>query len=200
MTQSGFCFNHRGARAIAICIGCSASLCGVCSRFADDGARCERCAQAHEDSQLVRARSEQLSEPAPGVTSAVTAPAATDLPGQPSAILNWLPWIGLVLVLGGVGTSLYFYANPQIVVPESPTREREETATALIRCLQVFRQIGEQMAAGQEPDMRMQCDPPSGPNLLERDEDTIRVSHADPQLFGLQTLYVSNSDPEPVVE
>lgn len=182
-------------------MNCGVLLCGMCSRFAEDGTRCERCAEAYENAELVRAQTASLSKPATSVTTTVTAPVASESAGDTAALLTWLPWIGMVLVLGGVGTSLYFYANPSpIAVQESPSRAREEAATALMQCLQVFRQIGEQMAAGQEPDMSLRCVPPSGPNRLERDENTIRVFHTDPQLFGLETIFVTNLDPEPVSE
>jgi len=182
-------------------MNCGVLLCGMCSRFAEDGTRCERCAEAHENAQIVRAQTELLNKPATNVTTTATTPVVSESAEKAAAFLTWLPWIGMVLVLGGVGTSLYFYANPSpIAVQESPSREREEAATALMQCLLVFRQIGEQLAAGQEPDMSLQCAPPSGPNRLERDEDTIRVSHTDPQLFALETLYVTNLDPEPVSE
>ncbi len=201
MSQPGFCFNHPGGRAIGACMNCGVLLCGMCSRFAEDGTRCERCAEAHENAQRVEAQTELLSKPATSVTTAVTSSEATDSPGSSAAFLQWLPWIGMVLSLGGVGSSMYFYTNPSpVAVQESPSRAREEAATALLQCLQVFRQLGEQMAAGQEPDMSLRCAPPSGPNRLERDQDTLRVSHTDPQLYALETIFVTNLDPEPVSE
>ncbi len=201
MSQPGFCFNHPGGRAIGACMNCGVLLCGMCSRFAEDGTRCERCSDAHENAQLVRAQAESLNKPASNVITKVTTPEISESAENVAAFLTWLPWIAMVLVLGGIGTSLYFYANPSpVAVQESPSRAREEAATALLQCLQVFRQLGEQMAAGQEPDMSLRCAPPSGPNRLERDEDTLRVSHTDPQLYGLETIFVTNLDPEPVSE
>lgn len=92
--------------------------------------------------------------------------------------------VAVALVLGGTGTALYFYANHSpIAVQASPSKAREDAAISLMQCLQVFRQIGEKMSIGQEPDMNLRCAPHSGANRLERNEDTIRISHTNPQLF-----------------
>ena len=107
--------------------------------------------------------------------------------------------IVLALLIGSVGISLYFYGSPRIELEESPTREREEAVGTLMQCLQVFRQIGESMLEEREPDMTLQCEPPSGPNILRREDEVLRVSHANPQMFGISGLYVTSLSPEPIV-
>ncbi|MSR11401.1 MAG: hypothetical protein EXR84_06315 [Gammaproteobacteria bacterium] len=67
-----------------------------------------------------------------------------------------------------------------------------------VQCLLIFRQLGEQMATGQEPDMALQCAAPAGSNLLQRDGDTLRISHANPQLYGYSEIFVTNLDPDPI--
>lgn len=200
MTESRYCLNHPRVIAVGDCIGCGSSLCGMCSRFGDEGIRCERCEAAFENELQVRRQTEKLRQPAlPAVSE--TAPEKSDREGsvRVSQVFAWLKWVSVILVLLGAAVPLYFYAYPHIEAPAvSPTRAREEAATALIKCLQVFRRIGEQLQAGQEPDMSLRCAAPAGANLLQREGTTIRVTHPNPRLYGYRSITVTNQDPEPV--
>ena len=193
------CKNHPMAPAIAECLDCGITLCGMCSRFGEDGVRCERCADTFETRKQVAAQAEKLNRP-------TILPEGEELPSQEavlplntSKVLQWIRGIALAGVFGGVGVPLYFYAHPDTVLPPSPTRDREVAASRFMECLQVFRQLGEMMEAGENPDMGLQCASPAGPNILRRDGNYWRVSHPNPQLLGIRGLYVTSENPEPVV-
>lgn len=162
--------------------------------------RCERCGSAHDNARLVADRADKLAKPAaPALIETSQARDSTASPAKAAAVFKRIKLAFLVLLLGSVGVPLYFYGNPRIVLPESPTRERENAVITLLQCLLVFRQIGEQMQAGLEPDISLQCASPSGPNVLRRDDGEIRVSHPNPQLYGYRAIYVTNVNPEPVL-
>ncbi len=143
------------------------------------------------------ARSEQLRKPVAPATQIVAVTNEPTAARAGTTVITWIKWVCGVLLLASIGVPLYFYSNPVIEVAQSPTRAREEAVITFVQCLLIFRQLGEQMAAGQEADMALQCAAPAGSNLLQRDGDTLRISHANPQLYGYSEIFVTNLDPEP---
>ena len=171
----------------------------MCSKFDDDGVRCESCAAKHETAQLVQARAEKLRQPAKPAIVEESLDIESFGPRKQGRSYRWLLQLGVVLLLLAVGIPLYFYAYPKIELEDSPVRAREEQISGLMQCLLVFRQLGEQMQSGLEPDMSLQCASPSGPNILRRNDTVIRILHPNPQLYGVQEISVSNASPEPVI-
>ena len=199
MVEKVNCKNHQFVPSIAVCIDCKSPLCGQCSRFGDDGVRCERCAATHETAQLVAARSEKLKKPERININEALPNEDAPAPYKKKQGPKWIGKLVLAILSIAIAIPLYFYAYPAYVEIDSPTKEREQSVTALMQCLLVFRQIGELMQSGQEPDMSLQCASPSGPNIVRRNDTTIRVSHPNPQLYGVREISVTNLNPEPVI-
>ena len=96
----------------------------------------------------------------------------------------------VILLRAGSPHAFEFGAEAQVA---------REAAYALEDCLYLFQEIGEILAEGGTPDAAMRCPGSAVDNIISREGDGVRVSHATPSVFGLRELYVTDTDHEPVV-
>ncbi|MBL4580308.1 MAG: hypothetical protein JKY30_01510 [Flavobacteriales bacterium] len=113
---------------------------------------------------------------------------------------------GVVLWLGFGGSSamifvsLLLYASPMLFQFDAEAVAAFETSQALEECRLVFEQIGYALEDGEEPNPSLQCADSNVPNIIERQDGTVRVSHPNPRQYGLSAIYVSTETHEVVLE
>ena len=184
--------------AVAECVGCGVTLCGICTDFSADGARCESCMKAFEAEQKIsRESSRQHAAAMPDMTSE---PADAFVAPQPRSESRY-PVVQMAII----GVCVLLIAARYLLMPgtgepaDSSAAVREQVATSAVSCLLVFRQIGLQLVANQPHDPSLVCSDSPVPNRVSRDGGTVRVSHPNPEVYGFREIWVSNESPDPVL-
>ena len=198
-SEKHFCSNHPNAAAIGECARCHAGLCGFCARFDDTGLYCEACKAVQDSQRYVEHESQKLSRPETPVRHHERS-LENGRDGAAAKSPNYAVHLIIIAVclcfLAVRGYMLYAGAR---AAPDPALLIQEQQMSSLVACLFVFRQIGEQLAANLAPAPDLRCADDAGPNRIARNGDQVRVSHANPEIYGYQAIYVTNAAIEPVL-
>jgi len=199
-SEKQFCGNHPNAPAIAACGKCGVSLCGVCARFADAGVYCEACENLQDSERFVENETRKLNQPAvqPIIPERDTVGAST--PQKPGSSAQTRNIIIIAVCLCIMAVRVYFVIADQRQPVSPQFLAQEQQMLALLDCLSVFRQIGEELAANRQPGSELRCDPSGPPNIVVREGDTVKISHPNPESYGYSAIYVTNASTDPVLE
>jgi len=172
-------------------------MCGLCVNYTDTGVFCEPCLKIHETEKFVAAQSRQLDHGAnPSQATAIRTENS-----QAATPRKRIPQIAQGLIIAAcfafIFVRFYFSESPTSVEVDTETLARELELTALVRCMLVFKVIGEILQTGEMPDPLLGCEQADEPNLISREGDIIRISHPDPGIYGYREIFVTSSDPEP---
>jgi len=195
------CYNHPNAPAVEKCARCEVDMCGMCANFLEAGAYCEKCVSAVETEDFVAAQSNKLNR---SEIDLVLSKHADEKEAERAGVEKRKDGFVLWLGFGGgsamIFVSLLLYAFPMLFQFDAEAAAAFEASQALEECRLVFEQIGYQLEYGEEPNPALQCADSNVPNIIERQGDTVRVSHPNPRQYGLSAIYVSTESHEVVLE
>ena len=108
--------------------------------------------------------------------------------------------IGIVLVCCAIVVFRIFMSvtgqgalTPQQVAAEERTRNQIEA------CMLVFWEIAEVLAAGRTPGDNLRCEETGLPMNVTTSNGDLRISHPRPDLLGLTDIFVTRSNPVPIL-
>ena len=99
----------------------------------------------------------------------------------------------------GMGFQLYFSMGPPSVLSVEEVRALEQAEARLNQCVQVFWQIAEVLKNDRVPDASLSCPEAGAPNIVTRTDEDIIVTHPRPELLGYAQIYVTRSNPIPML-
>ncbi len=194
------CVNHPNAPVAATCKSCSATLCGICTKFLDSGEYCELCASLAEATAFRKTRERNEEERNVVMAQTTTARITEEEDREKARSKDGL------YIRGGIGiaslmlfVSIGLYAFPDLTKSDAQLAE-EQSITLLTQCREVFQAIGIMLSEGETPDSTQSCPGTNIPNIISRRGDTITVSHPNPRQFGLVELYVTSDSHRVVME
>lgn len=196
MSAEQACKDHPNVKAIANCERCETPLCGMCSRFTDSGVYCERCLETLDREKFVAAQTEQLQKP--GQVLQVDNE-EDNLAESVRSKPNYQIIQAVVIACSLAFIFFRLNSNSGTEVVDSQTREVERQLNSLGQCMMVFQQIGQALQNARQADPLLRCAQPGTPNIITVEGDDIRVSHPNPEIFGYSELFVSSSNPTPVL-
>jgi hypothetical protein len=195
------CYYHPNAQTVATCKLCGLGLCGMCTRFLDDGNYCEKCETALESEATVSKYSDQLNSPRDEVRS-FTSTSEEFKEAFPTTSRDKDRGI-IMLGVGGsflmIFMSLAMYAFPNLFEFDSELLAQREAEQALEDCRLVFEEIGYLLEDGELPDASMTCSGTNTPNIVRRQGEIVSVYHPNPTLHGLTEMYVTSEDHEVIL-
>jgi len=196
-----YCYNHPNAPAVDKCARCEVDMCGTCANYLDSGAFCEKCVSAVETEDFVTAQSKKLNKTEIDlVLSKHTDNKEAELAGGEKRKDGLTLWLGFGGGSAMIFVSLLLYAFPMLFQFDAEAAAAFEASQALEECRLIFEQIGYQLEDGEEPNPSLQCADSNVPNIVERQGNTVRVSHPNPRQYGLSAIYVSTETHEVVLE
>lgn len=196
-----YCYNHPNAPAVEKCARCEVDMCGMCANFLDSGAYCEKCVSAVETEDFVTAQSNKLNKAEIDlVLSKHAEEKENELANTEKRKDGVVLWLGFGGGSAMIFVSLFLYAFPALFLFDAEAAAAFEASQALEECRLVFEQIGYQLEDGEEPNPSLSCADTNVPNIVERNGNTIRVSHPNPRAYGLSAIYVNNQTHEVVLE
>ncbi len=83
--------------------------------------------------------------------------------------------------------------TPQQIIAEDRTRNQIEA------CMLIFWEIAEVLSAGRTPSENLRCAETGLPMIVANVDGDLRISHPRPDLLGLTDIYVTRSNPVPIV-
>ncbi|PCI78891.1 MAG: hypothetical protein COB20_06010 [SAR86 cluster bacterium] len=176
-------------------------MCGTCASYLDSGAFCEKCVSAVETEDFITAQSNKLNK---SEIDLVLSKHAEDKEVERAGVEKRKDGVVLWLGFGGgsamIFISLLIYAFPMLFQFDAEAAAAFEASQALEECRLVFEEIGYLLEDGEEPNPSLQCADSNVPNIVERQGDTVRVSHPNPGQYGLSAIYVSTDTHEVVLE
>ncbi len=193
------CINHPLVAAIDTCASCKKPLCGMCGNYANLQAFCLSCYKDYEAETLVKQRNTQANTPKPSrlteeLDEAVFSP-PTKSKVNFAAIRTGLISICILVI----GWNLYRYNQPVEVIRDASVVQIERSQAALIQCLSIFTEIGQLLAAGGDSAIDLRCTDTTLNNKIQNIEGERRVTHPNPNFYGVKEIYVSATNPIPVV-
>lgn len=193
------CKNHPNVDAIENCQNCKVPMCGMCANFLDIGIYCDKCESIKQNERFVEAQTQKHAKPAAPVIPLQTESEAEATQQAKKANPNTLPMviIGVCVVIIAAMQFVAFQSRYQPIARE----ELIDTMgiSSLQRCVLVFREIGTLLRSAQIPEESMRCDDSGTPNIIERSDGDIKVSHPHPDFYGYKDIYVSRSNTEPTL-
>jgi hypothetical protein len=192
------CKNHPNVKAIEQCGLCKAPLCGMCANFTDLGIFCDKCDAIKENERFVHGEQAKLVKPAAAnVESDAERTEPSNKSRKPKP--NTIPAI-VIACCALIIIAQQFFAYQARYKPIQQVELVESLGiSSLQRCILVFREIGTQLRSAQLPDASMRCDDSGTPNIIERSEGDIKISHHHPDFYGYSQIYVSRSNTEPTL-
>jgi hypothetical protein len=100
------------------------------------------------------------------------------------------------LILAARLVTLYTSNTP---LTNEEIRAQELARAQLSACVQVFWEIAAQLQNNQPPNDPLQCAEAGMPNIITRTGNDITVTHPRPELLGYKEIYVSKSNPVPIL-
>ena len=193
------CYNHPNAPTVAHCKSCDVAMCGMCTQFLDAGEYCEKCAASIQSEAFVASQSKQLNKPEFDAAPVTTAQPQEEF--RPPTRDRGKDRVFIGLAMGGSALMIFFsmllYSFP-LLFEDAETAATRQAVQALEDCRLVFEEIGYVLEDGELPDDTLRCAETNMPNIVSRSGDTIRVSHPNPEAYGLSDIYVTNDDHEVV--
>ena len=194
------CYNHPNAPTAAVCKHCGLDMCGMCTKYLDDGEYCEKCAVVAEADAYMKSRSRSVEH-----REAQTSRQSIREADPEAEALQKSHDKDRIYIWGGIGgatlmlfVSMGIYAFPNLLA-DSEVLAAQEAALELEACRLVFEEIGYMLSNGNMPDASMRCDGTNVPNVISRGADGVRVSHPNPAQLGLEAMYVTSNSHEVVM-
>lgn len=198
------CKFHPSAPAASTCDKCEVPLCGFCTNILGEKTYCEKCAEEAQLESYVELRSSTESDQVDSLLaeaeSAITQTFKTEPEvGHNSGSKEKLH-ISLVLfccviivyqIVGSFGDQSML--SPQQILTEDRTRNQIEA------CMLVFWEIAEELSAGRSPADSLRCDDTGLPLIVANVNGDLRISHPRPDLLGLTDIYITRSNPVPIL-
>jgi hypothetical protein len=110
---------------------------------------------------------------------------------------NTLPLVVIAVCIVIIGITQFLALQSQYKPIEKEVMTEELGISSLQRCVVVFREIGSLLRSAQTPNESMRWDTSGTPNIIERTDGDIKVSHPHPDFYGYKEIYVSRSNTEP---
>lgn len=194
-----WCEFHPNAKSIENCTKCGIPLCGMCANFVDPHIFCDPCDKIVENEKFVESQTKKHTAVERPVIQMQTEGKIEDGPIKKHSNQNTLPLavIGVCISIIGVSQFLAFQSAYKPI--DSETMVEELGIGSLQRCIVVFREIGSLLRSAQTPNESMRCDDSGTPNIIERTDGDIKVSHPHPDFYGYKEIYVSRSNIEPTL-
>lgn len=194
-----WCEFHPNAKSIETCTRCGIPLCGMCANFIDPQVLCDPCDKIYENEKFVDSQTEKHAKPDRPVIQMQTDEDIDETQTKNKSSSNTIPLIvtSVCLILIGVTQFLAYQSAYKPIDQE--TMIDELGISSLQRCILVFREIGSLLRSAQTPNEAMRCDDSGTPNIIERSEGDIKVSHPHPDFYGYTEIYVTRSNIEPTL-
>lgn len=194
-----WCKFHPNAKSIENCTKCGIPLCGMCANFVDPNVFCDPCDQIVENEKFVTNETKKHAAPERPAIQMQTEDGIEEGPSKKKSNSNTIPLIviGICILIISVTQFLAFQAAYKPIEPERMAQELG--ISSLQRCIVVFREIGSLLRSAQTPNEAMRCDDSGTPNIIERSDGDIKVSHPHPDFYGYKEIYVSRSNTEPTL-
>lgn len=198
------CQFHPSAPASANCRKCQIPLCGFCSNVVAGEVYCERCGDDTQLESFVAQRSATKQEKVGALLAeAETAVSQTRIiQPEVKSRTDTKEKVHIAIVLVCCVAIAFQIFNsfsgqgaltPQQIIAEDRTRNQIEA------CMLVFWEIAEVLAAGSTPGENLRCEETGlAMNVATVDGD-LRISHPRPDLLGLTDIYITRSNPIPIV-
>jgi hypothetical protein len=172
----------------------------MCANFTDLGIFCDKCDAIKENERFVHGEQAKLIKPA---APAIAMGADKDSTGQSNkskkANPNTIPMIVIGCCVLIIAAQQFFVYQARYKPIQQEELIENLGISSLQRCILVFREIGTQLRSAQLPNAAMRCDDSGTPNIVERSEGDIKISHPHPDFYGYSQIYVSRSNTEPVL-
>lgn len=198
------CEFHPNVNADAICENCKTPICGICSRFVDEGVLCEKCEDFSSLSDFVEKQQNTKNEKVEQLLSEVESrldntntaePTISHNPDIKEKVQMGLVIISCIFITYQITGS--FRANAPLTQQQIQVEESQRFQ--IESCMLVFWDIAQGLANGEEPDDSLRCEETGLPMLIARENGDLRVSHPRPDLLGLTDIYVTRSNPTPIL-
>lgn len=194
-----WCKFHPNAKSIENCTKCGIPLCGMCANFVDPQVLCDPCDKIYENEKFVSSETKKHAAPERPVIQMQTDESEAGGIARKKSKKHILPLIVTTscLIIIGITQFLAYQSAYKPIDPE--TMVQELGISSLQRCIVVFREIGSLIRSAQIPNESMRCDDSGTPNIIERSDGDIKVSHPHPDFYGYKEIYVSRSNTEPTL-
>lgn len=194
------CQNHPQVRAIEHCGLCKMPMCGMCANFTDLGIFCDKCDAIKENERFVQGEQAKLGKPAaPAIPMQTDVDDAEQSNRPKKSNPNTVPLIVITCCILIIAVQQFFVYQSRYKPIEPESLVENLGISSLQRCIVVFREIGTQLRSAQLPNESMRCDDSGTPNIIERSEGDIKISHPHPDFYGYSQIYVSRSNTEPTL-
>jgi hypothetical protein len=194
-----WCEFHPNAKSIENCTKCGIPLCGMCANFVSADIFCDPCDKIVENERFVDSQTKKYTVPERPSIQMRTEDSVENGTAKKHSNPNTLPLAVIAVCLLIIGVS-QFLAFQSAYKPIEPENMMEELGIgSLQRCILVFREIGSLLRSAQTPNESMRCDDSGTPNITERINGNIKVSHPHPDFYGYKEIYVSRSSTEPTL-
>ncbi|MCG8415885.1 MAG: hypothetical protein MI746_16850 [Pseudomonadales bacterium] len=199
------CEFHPGAPAAAMCDSCQIPLCGICARYIDDRVLCERCESVASIESYVEAKSRESNESR--VEELITkAEQAVENTQSYESTISASPDKKEKMLMGIVIASCVFIAyqitnslGSTSTLSQSEIMAEERTRDQIESCMLVFWEIASVLSDGGELSESLRCEDTGLPMVVADVDGDLRVSHPRPDLLGLTDIYVTRSNPVPIL-
>lgn len=199
------CEDHPSAPAIGRCINCDKPVCGVCAHYQNDSLLCEHCDGIASLQSFVETKSRQVARS--NVSSlmeeaeqAIEKSRQDD--GDRESTTDYKDKILMAVVVLScvfIGFQIFNSLGSNRPLSAQEIAAEENTRDQIESCMLVFWEIATRFANGSDYDDSLQCPEAGMPmNVVAVDGD-LRVSHPRPDLLGLTDIYVTRSDPTPIL-
>ncbi|MFT6056695.1 MAG: hypothetical protein ACJAS2_000971 [Pseudohongiellaceae bacterium] len=171
----------------------------MCANFVKTDIYCDPCDKIAENEKFVDSQTKKYTAPERPSIQMQTEDSVEKGSPKKHSNQNTLPLAVITVCLLIIGVS-QFLAFQSAYKPIEPENMIEELGIgSLQRCILVFREIGSLLRSAQTPNESMRCDDSGTPNILERTDGNIKVSHPHPDFYGYKEIYVSRSNTEPTL-
>lgn len=194
-----WCEFHPNAKSIENCTKCGIPLCGMCANFVDPHIFCDPCDKIVENEKFVDSQTKKHAAPERPTIQMQTDEEVGNGPVKKRSNPNTLPLIVIAVCIMIIGVTQFLAFQSQYKPIAKETMEEELGISSLQRCIVVFREIGSLLRSAQTPNESMRCDESGTPNIIERTDGDIKVSHPHPDFYGYKEIYVSRSNTEPTL-
>ncbi|MDA1369614.1 MAG: hypothetical protein O2971_02485 [Proteobacteria bacterium] len=198
------CEYHPNVQAVALCDNCSTAVCGFCAKYTGKAVLCERCENASALSKFVDTKSKALNPKVEKIIGKVED--RSEHTGADEAKRNRHPDRSekahmAVVILSCVFIAYQISNSIGSGASLSPLQiqEQEDNRFAIESCMLVFWDIATQLANGGQPDPTASCVEAGAPMLIARSNGDLRISHPRPELLGFSDIYVTRSNPVPIM-
>ncbi|MEX2470396.1 MAG: hypothetical protein WD396_11625 [Pseudohongiellaceae bacterium] len=200
------CEFHPNVPAAALCNSCKTPVCGICSRYSDDTVLCERCDHAGALSRFVETQARKAGKPVDKFDELIeedkrrTRAAPSPKPQKQKTDKSERAQIAIVIVCClfiAFRIAFSLSSNAPLSAPQIQAQETQRNR--IEECMLVFWEVAGLLRDGRTPQSGMRCPGTAAPLQISNVDGDIVVRHPDPQSLGLADIYVTRSNPTPIV-